>query len=277
MTAYSQRLFILPNGSKCNTNTIIQQFGKYSLTKDNKDKWSNETKSSKIDTVHVVETIVDPPVPTLPTSEFVYPRQKDTLFWCSFIAVHGYDEYIKVGNNYGIRALETRQSIGEFVRKNMSGLKNTSLKITKSTCEEICSELMTSVNTTSMECLSAIALYNKMNFLILNPDQNIILQILSDRTEENTLYERPTYLMQKDASGKYQIQVDPLDAITIDEWTKQAVCLENYIKPIKTVGSYKIDELEEMACRLGVIRGPGLHSYKKGELYKQIAERIAWV
>lgn len=278
MTAYSQRLFILPNGIQNTDDKIFEQLGKCALTKVNKTRWLSSGDKKIVPTECTLDTPVDIPTVKLEirSDEFVSPSQKDTLFWCSFIAENGYGEYINVGNNYGIRALETRQRIGEFVRKNMSGLKTTSLKITKSACEEICSEMMTSVSTTSMECLCAIALYNKMNFLIMNPVQNIILQILSDRTEENTLYQRPTYLIQKDAFGKYHIRVEPLDADAIREWTEKTVCLENYVKPIKTMGAYKLDELEAMACKLGVISGPGLHDYKKAVLYQKVAERVAW-
>ena len=44
------------------------------------------------------------------------PTQINSLFWCVFIAVHGYEEYIKVNHNYGAKELEIKQEISTALK-----------------------------------------------------------------------------------------------------------------------------------------------------------------
>ena len=41
--------------------------------------------------------------------EYIVPKQQDSLFWCFFICAFGYDEYVMVNRNYGVKELEIKQ------------------------------------------------------------------------------------------------------------------------------------------------------------------------
>jgi len=37
--------------------------------------------------------------------EYIEPRQHDTLFWCLYIIHHGYDDYMQIDRNYGVKEI----------------------------------------------------------------------------------------------------------------------------------------------------------------------------
>jgi hypothetical protein len=46
------------------------------------------------------------------------------------------------------------------------------------------------------------------------------------------------------------------------------------MKPIKAIGGYKVDELEELAKKIGVYDGS--QKRKKAELYEAVSEVMKW-
>ena len=73
------------------------------------------------------------------TVEYKKPKQKDTLFWCLYIAKYGYDEYTEIQTHYGTKQLEIQQKIGNYIKNNMVLLKNVNTRITKAAAQEILS------------------------------------------------------------------------------------------------------------------------------------------
>ena len=81
----------------------------------------------------------------------ISPTQKDTLFWCIFILHFGYNEYLQVNRNYGIKELEVKQKIIEYLNKTPGVLKQTNYKITKASVQEILSDFLTSQKEEQLE------------------------------------------------------------------------------------------------------------------------------
>lgn len=248
----------------------------HTLTVDNKKKWEV---SVNLSDNHVEQPTAPtscgldaPPVmPATSAKNTVQPRQRDTLFWCVFIAVNGYDEYLKVDYGYGSRELDIKREIGDYLSKHASEIKNANVKITKSMVQEICSELITDINTTSIECLVAMAVYHRLNFILADDKNKIRLEILSDTSS-------PYYLLYKDSYGKYSIQCEALSETELETIRKTTVCLENHIKPIRQMGAYTIGKLTEMAETLCLIPASGENTikYKKQDLYVMVANKMVW-
>jgi hypothetical protein len=64
-----------------------------------------------------------------PIIEFISPTHQDSLFWCIYIAMHGYNDYLQVSRNYGVKELEIKQKIGNYIQSNPSKMKKTNIKI----------------------------------------------------------------------------------------------------------------------------------------------------
>jgi hypothetical protein len=201
--------------------------------------------------------------------DYIMPKQQDTLFWCIFIAANGYDEYIQVDRNYGIKELEIKKLVGDFIKENSSKFKSTNYKITKVSIQEILSDLLTSQKETNVFCLLAMIMFYNMNVIILDSDHPVILELLANKDNE-----LPTFLLKKDSHNKYKINTTPLNNDQITELKQKNLSLESHIKPLKSLTMYKVEQLNDIAKTLGIYNEN--EKYKKNELYERIQEMIRW-
>jgi hypothetical protein len=203
---------------------------------------------------------------------FLLPKQKDTLFWCLFIAKYGYNEYIQVQRNYGMKELEIKTQVINFIKENPTKLKETNYKITKILMQEIMSELMTSQTDTTMFCFLSILIFFDMNIIMVEDTGHFLLEFFSNTTETV-----PTFLIQKDKHGKYHIKEEAITADEIHILKEERLCLENFMKPIKPISSYKICEIEVILYKIGVLKeGAVTSKMKKQELYDLMKENVHW-
>jgi hypothetical protein len=198
-------------------------------------------------------------------------HQKDSLFWCVYILHYGYNDYLQVGRNYGVRYLEVKKEMGDWLHKNPAKIKQTNYKMTKATVQEIMSECLICNKDTSMTCLLGMLSYFNMNLFLLDSTGRLLLKFFGcvDMVDEN-----PTYILQKEANGKYMILGD---ALTVEEkrhYTETCFSLVHYEKPLMTISHYKIDELTALAKRLGVYEDG--KKYKKAELYALVWNACSW-
>lgn len=228
----------------------------------------------------ISEPLVKVPVAFTPTKEcantitlkeeLISPKQNDTLFWCLFIIHFGYDEYLEVDRNYGVKELEVKKQIGEFITKNPHAMKSTSTKMTKAAVQEILSELLTSQKETSMNSMMAILVYYKINLIMVNSTKLLMLEFVADKDAE-----LPTYVLYKDTYGKYSVKTEHLTTDEIADMKNKMICLESYLKPLKAISNYKVEELEELAKKMGIYEKN--KKYKKTDLYQEISEACAWL
>ena len=197
------------------------------------------------------------------------PKQSDTLFWSIFIIANGYGEYINIDRNYGVKELEIKKKVCDFLQKNPSKLKHTNYKITKAGVQEVISELLTSNKETSFNCLLALCVYYNINVVLIHPTGKLMLEFLSYDQEET-----PYYVLKKDTYGKYSVDTDKKTWKEVQEMKTQLICIANYMKPMKAAGNYKMEDLEELAEKMGVF--DLTKKYKKAELYQLVSDSINW-
>jgi hypothetical protein len=204
-----------------------------------------------------------------PFSGAYAPKQQDTLFWCIYIIANGYGEYINVDRNYGVKELEIKKIIADFLRDNGSKMKETNYKITKAAVQEIMSDFLTNQKETDFQCLLALCVYYKINVVIVHSNGKLMLEFTSNSDEET-----PYYVLKKDSYGKYSVDTDKKSRADIQEMKTRLFCLVNYMKPIKAASHYKTDDLESLAKKLGVL--DTTKKYKKAELYQIVQNASNW-
>ena len=210
--------------------------------------------------------------------ECITPRQFDTLFWCLYIIHHGYNDYTQISHNYGVRELEEKQKVFEFVKKNTSFIKNTNYKLTNVAIQEILSELMTVQKVTSMNVMIAMCVYYNINILIVDANEKCMMEFWANKSQIpsmdkiNEKNDAETYVLRKNNLGKYKLQMENIGASKIREMQEKYLVLESYSKPLKTISGYKVDELETIARKLGVFQEN--KKYKKGDLYELVSNGI---
>jgi hypothetical protein len=246
---------------------------------DNEIVLSNTIQEVNVDRPLENIVIVEPSVIVEPVvikqEERILPKQSDTLFWCLFIIHFGYPEYIEVDRNYGVKELEMKKQIGDFITKNPHKMKNTNVKLTKIAVQEILSELLTSQKDTSMNCMMAILVFYNINVILVNSAKKVMLEYIANtETSEDSEEIIPTYVLYKDTYNKYTLCSHPLDQSQIEDMKSTMVCLESYNKPLKAASHYKVEDLEDMAKKLGIFDMK--KKYKKVDLYNEVNNACEW-
>ena len=208
-------------------------------------------------------------VDNIANNSFVEPFHVDTLFWCLYIAHFGYNDYLSVERNYGVKELEVKKAVADYIKSAPTALKMTNYKITKTATQEILSDLLTTQRETNMNCLLAIICCFHINVIIENENHQLILEFFSSQDDN-----LPVFYIQQTKSKKYQIQTLPLSSDEIIALKTTKICLENYMKPMKPASAYKVADLEIIAQKLDNI--DITKKYKKNELYDVLCEKLNW-
>ena len=205
-----------------------------------------------------------------PTNQRVHsmfsPNKTDTLFWCIYTIFHGESAYHMIGNRFRNTEIEEKQRVMEHIKKNADIFRGSvqHTKITKVAVQEILSDLMLNKKT-SWQTFAALCYYYKINAII---------------TYNKTYYEcistqgYPIYQFTRTPDGHISVDTDPLTQETIDAIRQSHIVLE-YTKTIKSIGTYKVQDLLSMANVLDIVE-PVSAKWKKADWYQAIADRCLW-
>jgi hypothetical protein len=205
--------------------------------------------------------VFSPPVQPQPpkNASFFYPKNADPLFWCIYILLNGYTQYMEIEHHYGNVEMNEKQKLIEMIQKTPSIFKNSIRKITKTAIQEIMSDLMTNKKT-SFDTANAFALYNQKKITFLY-EKNKSYMVVGEQTAPNLNIYITT---DKHNNIKWGIgEQTPPD----ENW----FCIENPYKPLKTIGNYKLNELEEIAKKYQIYNDGIICKKKKQELYDDIS------
>ena len=256
----------------------IVLLNKYMLTTENKDTIINNSNTN--------ENVISSDEPKIEESEelsqeshikkeeLYQPKQQDTLFWCLYIMNYGYNDYLQIDHNYGVKELEEKQNISKFMKENVVRIKNTNYKLTNVAIQEVLSELLTSQKETSLLCLIVMIVYYNINILIINENTKCMLEFWCNKdripsiNNSNEEGDALTYVLYKTDNGKYKLQYENIGSFQINDLKEKYVVLESYNKYIKAISNYKVEELEDMAKKFGVF--DETKKYKKAELYELV-------
>jgi hypothetical protein len=277
MTAYIQSLLFEPSKSSSDCIDDIRELMLTTNFKKNKIRTNGSINAFDvlINNSHEEETVETAPnVPAQQNdkieTEFITPKQRDTLFWCLYMAKHGYDEYKEIKQNYGAKQLDIQRQIGEHLRSNLHLVKNVNMRITKASAQEILSDLLTDTKKTEMNVLYGYCIYYELNLILLNSTGENYLEIISNTFADS----HPIFVIQKNDRDNYSLKETPLT----DEEYKQLVDtkfkLDSHLRPLKAVGNYKVDELRILADKIGI----DIYEKKwsKSDLYQEITNKTAW-
>ena len=276
MTAYIQSLLFESTNSSSDCIDDIRELMLTANFKKNKIKLNGSINAFDVlinnSQEETVETVPDEPAQQNDQidTEFITPKQRDTLFWCLYMAKHGYDEYKEIKQNYGAKQLDIQRQIGEHLRSNLHLVKNVNMRITKASAQEILSDLLTDTKKTEMNVLYGYCIYYELNLILLNSTGENYLEIISNTFADS----HPIFVIQKNDRDNYSLKETPLT----DEEYKQLVDtkfkLDSHLRPLKAVGNYKVDELRILADKIGI----DIYEKKwsKSDLYQEITNKTAW-
>jgi len=270
MTDIIQRKLFLPTTSAtCESITdIMALLNPYMLTINNKSNAQKQSIESQVsisvdvpESQSIVEEPCDNKISTLT------PTQTDSLFWCIYIAIHKYDEYLMLHNKHNMLELEWKQKLSKQITGCPSKLKQSNHKVTKANIQEILSDFMTAPYKTNMLCVISITVYFNIHIIIMNSTNNMRMEFLTDALPADT------YVIYKNERNHYSICPEPASADELARIRNSSFLIENNEKPLKSIGSYKVDELIQYAKLFGVYNDH--EKYKKNELHDIVGEYAA--
>ena len=193
-------------------------------------------------------------------NDFFEPKQKDTLFWCLYVLLEGFGKYDMLGNQHFIQEKQLKFKYIEQLRSKKDILKNHKIRPLTELEDDLANKPQITLKT-----FIALSIINNLNIMVIhkhkyyetinNSSDNILEKHIIYRQDEPLKYSLDLYStdekMQYYRDRYYQM-------IKIDE-------------KIKSVNSYKIEELVQLASKLGIeISTIGSKKKTKKEIYEMI-------
>jgi hypothetical protein len=226
-------------------------------------------KTDTVEAIRIVECvpIIDVPVITIKEKRIFSPKKQDTLFWCAYVANHGEAEYWLIGTKYKNTELSEKQKVIEFIQNDKATFKAAYPKITNVKIQETMSEIMLD-KITSLGTFMALCLFYKFH-AILNYNKTYLE--FSPNIKQDKI---PIYLFVRNKDGHFSFQIlETIDEINDIKMKNIKVEKDPFVKPLKSISSYKIDELLNMAKKLGIEIE---EKSKKQEVYEKISNKCMW-
>jgi hypothetical protein len=172
-----------------------------------------------------------------------YPKSKDCIFTCIYVAIHGEQTLYQPGVNITNMIMNEKKTISDYCNSSASVLKSSNFKLTIAKMNEIRCELMTQPFMNKIGGgLVACSVYYKRPIYVVFEEIGAYLRFVSKE-----------YVEDDEAVGKDDIilRVDRgricLDySAKADTYREKYMELVHYEKPMASISNYKLDELLEI-------------------------------
>ena len=184
------------------------------------------------------------------------PNDKDTLFWCLYAMKYGIEKYHMLERRNFILEKKLKIEYIEFLRKEKQILKTykfaTLTHIEDQLANHAKIDFKTFITLCILENINIHFIKNKTCFTHLMNDTHDVFVI---------------FYLDKDRYGFQKIHKNDLC-----NYTEPYYALDNIDKPLKSIGTYKVQELIDICNKIGIetIRSDNKKTKTKPELYESI-------
>lgn len=186
------------------------------------------------------------------------PYQNDKLFWIYYFIRYGYVEYNMVGSKSYSTEMDHKVLLVDKIKKSKAVLKDYKLK----RIDEVSSSLL-SMPEINFKTFEILCILYKFNFIFIK--ENMYHKVISDDAEN-------IYIIHM-VNGLYGCE--RIHTNELENYEKNRYHVEYYEKPIASVGSFKSDELVDIANQLDIsLTDDNNKKLKKNELYNYIAIKL---
>jgi hypothetical protein len=192
-------------------------------------------------------------------NNYIIPDEIDKLFWCFYISLNGFDKYLL--EKTGLFKIEKEFKIN--VIQKLREIK-TQLKALKLKLNEIENDLVNN-KYININTLHALALNYNMSFIVL------VNNIYYDFNYNNNNY----FLIESIDKHGYCLYIQEYVTKEKINEIKENYYLVDSSKPIKSISSYTLNELQQIASKLKINdkQENGKNKVKK-ELYENIIQKL---
>jgi hypothetical protein len=197
---------------------------------------------------------------------FFYPKEKDQLFWCFFIIQNGFEKYEYPDATSFVNEKTTKFKLIEHMRHNKQQLKSKKIKNIK---EDVEDELANK-QTIGMKTFIALCISHNINIMYIHKRK--CFEIIFD--EQSPMYVVHCSNNADSSAYKYCYQQN-VTKEQLEIYRTEYFNWESFDKPLKAMSSYKLDELTELAKKLGLSEnGCDLSKKTKKDLYEMLVMNL---
>ena len=286
MTEMDEKIYRLFIGQKnyMDENKTLTSLEQFMMTPDFYDKVQITVPSDKtietneLDKTKDITNAKDTPNDKDTTNAFVsdsvknyrfYPKSKDCIFMCVYVAIYGEQVLHQKGVNITNMIMNEKKLISDHCNSSPGVLKMSNCKLTIAKMNEIRCELMTQPFMNKIGGgLVACSIYYKRPIYVVCEDIGSYLRFVSKEYVDDE-GETDAIILRIEASHIYLDQ----SGKSADVRSKY-MALPHFEKPMLGASNYKLDELVNMYGR--VMRGPvSNEKMSKTEYYEKILVRMS--
>jgi hypothetical protein len=197
---------------------------------------------------------------------FFYPKEKDQLFWCFFIIQNGFEKYEYPDATSFVNEKTTKFKLIEHMRHNKQQLKSKKIKNIK---EDVEDELANK-QTIGMKTFIALCISHNINIIYIHK-RKCFEMIFDEQSPKHVVH----CCNNSDSSSYKYCYQQNVTKEQLETYRMEYFTWENFDKPLKAMSSYKLDELTELAKKLGLSENGGDLSKKtKKDLYEMLVMNL---
>jgi hypothetical protein len=199
------------------------------------------------------------------TIETIYkPKQKDSLFWCFYILKHGYFNYeMEINGHYFTIEKTEKFKYIEMLRKNKDILKIHKIKPFTELEDDLANKDKISVKT-----FFALCILENINVLLVDKRKIFELTCIDIDTQH------PVNVIHRNRKNyEHHIELNATENI-LQNYRNNYYKSETLDSTIKSISSYKLDELLELCKKLDINVNDKISETKKKLCKKDIYELL---
>ena len=187
------------------------------------------------------------------------PKQKDSLFWCFYILKYGYSNYeMEINNQYFTIEKNEKFKYIELLRNNKDKLKIHKIKPLTELEDDLANKDKISIKT-----FFALCILEQINVLL------VVKRKVYELLCVNVDITHPIHVIHRNSETyEHFIEVEPSDKV-IELYKNTYYKMSNFDATLKSIGSYKLDELMDLCKKLDI----NIEEYKKRENKTKVTKK----
>ena len=191
------------------------------------------------------------------------PKQRDSLFWCFYILKKGFFNYeMEIINQYFVVEKNEKFKYIELLRKNKDILKIHKIKPFTELEDDLANKDKISIKT-----FFALCIFENINILLVN-NRKIYELLCTDVDEKHPV----NIVHRNNKTYEHSIELDVTNEI-IQKYRDTYYNMSNFEGTLKSISSYKLDELIELCTKLNInIEQKDNQKMKKTDIYNLLVQ-----
>ena len=239
-------------------NILKQKFNKFSF--NNNNILSIITKINIIDSrEQITKKKLNKNIEKKEFENFFIPEQNDSLFWCWIIFIYNFNKYTELKNKIFSTEKTYKINFINKIRQHKQEIKKFKIKISH------IENILANENFLELNVLEIMLYIEKFNFIFIN---------------DKIYYENISYPEKKTCIIKYFHKYEKYGLFlenkqNVSIYKDKLFIVENINKPIKSISTYKAQDIRDMCDKLKIntMKTPTKYKTKK-ELYQLLCEKI---